>query len=59
MPKDRNTPTVADRASRALIVAGDKVGGNAGFKIANAVSSILLNRDWKPCDEHCGCPGEH
>jgi hypothetical protein len=51
----KKTPTVADRASRALIVAGDKVGGNVGFKIANAVSGILLNRDWKPCDENCGC----
>ncbi|GAA3267905.1 hypothetical protein [Streptomyces lavendulae] len=50
-----NAPTAADRLSRALIVAGDKAGGTFGFKLANAVSIVALNRDWKPCDDTCGC----
>jgi hypothetical protein len=48
----RGAPTAADRVSRALIRAGDKAGGNLGFKVANAVSSVLLNRDWKPVQRH-------
>lgn len=53
--RSENTPTAADRVSRALIRAGDKAGGNVGFKVANAVSIVLLNRDWKPCSDICGC----
>lgn len=57
--RNEDRPTIADRASRALIKAGDQAGGNLGFKVANLASIVLFNRDWKPCDEHCGCPGEH
>lgn len=52
---DANRPTVADRASRALIAVGDKAGGNLGFKVANLASIVLFNRDWKPCSDTCGC----
>lgn len=53
--RNDDTPTMADRASRALIAAGDKAGGNPGFKVANLASIVLFNRDWKPCDDTCGC----
>lgn len=51
--RTQHTPTMADRASRALIAAGDKAGGNLGFKVANLASIVLLNREWKPCDPTC------
>ncbi|MFJ3200989.1 hypothetical protein [Streptomyces sp. NPDC086989] len=51
--RNENVPTAADRASRALIAAGDKAGGLLGFKLANAASIALFNRDWKPCDPTC------
>lgn len=50
---DKKMSDAASRASRALIVAGDKAGGTVGFHVANALSIAVFNRDWRPCDENC------
>lgn len=44
-----------DDAATRVILAGGKVGGEAGAKAANAACGALLGRYWQECTDNDAC----
>ncbi|MDH6224337.1 hypothetical protein [Streptomyces sp. MJP52] len=51
------TAAAADNAAVAVMVAGLKVGGEKGGKVANKITSTVLGREYVPCGDP-NCNGE-